>query len=103
MKKQSNPRPKNIKRPLPPPHPPQPIIGKYGCGVITDEMLKSYPQFRKPIYAGLDKDGIVKLFMVSPDGVMRNIGHQEWIDILSKIDNSFAPGEMPIVTLKKST
>ena len=50
------------------------------------------------IYAGLDRDGIAKLFLVQ-DGKIKTIGHQEWLEIVDDLD--LEPGEMPVVFLYK--
>ena len=55
----------------------------------------------KTIYAGLDIDGVVKLFTSEHGGFHRKIRHQEWLDILEEVSGYFGPGEMPVVTLAK--
>ncbi len=52
------------------------------------------------LYAGLDVDGILKVFTIGPDGRPRHIDHQHWLDIRAACLPGIEAGEMPIVSLR---
>ena len=54
---------------------------------------------RECLYAGLDRDGIVKIFTIGPDGQPKRIDHQGWLDIRAARLPGIEAGEMPIVSL----
>jgi len=51
------------------------------------------------IYAGLDEDGIAKLYSVDEHEIIRRVYHEEWIKILDNLNAK--PGEMLRVYLRK--
>ena len=51
------------------------------------------------LYAGLDRDAIVKVFMKGPGGSNRHVGHQQWLDILAVCVPGIRTGDMPIISL----
>ncbi len=52
------------------------------------------------LYAGLDTDGILKIFTLGPDERPRHVDHQHWLGIRAARLPGIEAGEMPVVSLR---
>ncbi len=70
--------------------------------VILQEAMQDAPKTTgwECLYAGLDTDGILKIFTIGPDGRPKRIDHQHWLDIRAARLPDIEAGEMPIVSLR---
>ncbi len=58
------------------------------------------PKGEEVLYAGLDTDGILKIFTIGPDERPRHVDHQHWLGIRAARLPGIEAGEMPVVSLR---